>query len=253
MELNRRLYFNDKIALITPGRFYDSIKPDMNAEDVIAQLKKHSNPKDREGMTRFGINPKFALGVRIPFLRNLAKKIGKNHKLAQDLWRTGIHEARILATMIDEPGKVSEKQMEQWVKGFDSWDLCDQCCMNLFSKLPMAWEKIIEWPKREEEFVRRAGFALMACLAWYDKKTKDDDFIRFFPIIKNYSIDERNFVRKSVNWALRQIGKKNLNLNKKAIKVAEEIKKINSKSAQWIANDAIRELTDNKIKKRLKK
>lgn len=201
---------------------------------------------------RFGINPKFALGVRVPFLRNLAKKIGRNHKLAQDLWKSEIHEARILATMIDEPEKVSERQMEQWVKSFNSWDLCDQCCLNLFSKLPIAWRKTIEWSKRKEEFVRRAGFALMACLAWRDKESKDENFFKFFPIIKKYSIDERNFVRKSVNWALRQIGKKNPDLNKKAIKLAQEIKKIDSKSAQWIANDALRELTDKKIQKRFK-
>jgi len=227
----------------------------MNVKEIIFQLKKHSNPKNKEGMARFGINPKFALGVRIPFLRNLAKKIGKNNKLAQDLWKTEIHEARILATMIAEPEKVSEKQTEQWVKTFNSWDLCDQCCMNLFSKLPMAWKKTIEWPKRKEEFVRRAGFSLMACLAWYDKKTKDEKFVKLFPIIKKYSTDERNFVKKAVNWALRQIGKRNANLNKKAIKVAKQIKSLGrqTKSTQWIANNALRELTDNKIKKRLKK
>lgn len=224
----------------------------MNVKDIIVQLKERSNPKDREGMVRFGINPKFALGIRVPFLRNLAKKIGKNHRLAQGLWKTKIHEARILATMIDEPEKVREKQMEQWVKGFNSWDLCDQCCMNLFSKLPMAWKKAIEWSKREEEFIRRAGFALMACLAWSDKKAKDEDFIRFFPIIKKYSIDKRNFVKKAVNWALRQIGKRNTNLNKEAIEIAKEIKKIDSSIAKWVANDAIRELTDKKIQKRLK-
>ena len=219
----------------------------MTSKEIIIQLKKHSNLKDKEGMARFGINPKYALGVRIPILRDLAKEIGKDHKLAQDLWKTKIHEARILASMIDEPGKVTEKQMDQWVKGFNSWDLCDQCCMNLFDKLPIAWGKAMGWAKRDEEFVRRAGFALMACLAWQDKKAKNKDFTKFFPVIKKYSIDERNFVKKAVNWALRQIGKRNLNLNKKAIKVAKEIKKINSQSAKWIANDAIRELTSEKI------
>jgi len=219
----------------------------MTSREIIIQLKKHSDPKDKKGMARFGINPKYALGVRIPILRSLAKEIGKDHKLAQDLWKTKIHEARILASMIDEPGKVTEKQMEQWVKGFNSWDLCDQCCMNLFDKLPIAWGKAIEWTKRDGEFVRRAGFALMACLAWHDRKAKDKDFIKFFSIIKKYSIDERNFVKKAVNWALRQIGKRNLNLNKKAIKVAKEIKKIDSQGAKWIANDALRELTSEKI------
>lgn len=219
-----------------------------NFRQIISHLKKHSNPKDKEGMARFGINPKYALGVRVPVLRSLAKKIGKNHKLAQELWKTKIHEARILATMIDEPKKLSSKQMDEWTKGFNSWDLCDQCCSNLFNKSPLAWRKTVEWPKRKEEFARRAGFSLMAYLAVHDKKAKDKDFIKFFPIIKKYSIDERNFVKKAVNWALRQIGKRSLNLNKKAIKIAKEIRKIDSKSAKWIANDAIRELTSIKIK-----
>jgi len=225
----------------------------MISKEIITQLKKHSNPKDREGMARFGINPKYALGVRIPVLRSLAKRIGKDHELAQDLWKTKIHEVRILACMIDEPGMVTERQMEQWVKEFNSWDLCDQCCMNLFDKLPIAWKKAIEWAGREEEFVRRAGFALMACLAWHDKKTQDKDFIKFFSVIKKRSTDERNFVKKAVNWALRQIGKRNLNLNKKAIKIAKEIQKINSKSAKWIASDAIKELESEVIQKRLRK
>ncbi len=216
----------------------------MTCKEIVAQLKKHSNPKDKEGMARFGINPKYALGVRVPVLRNLAKKIGKDHELAQDLWRTKIHEVRILASMIDDPKRVAGKQMDQWVKDFNSWDLCDQCCMNLFDKLPIAWKKAIEWAKKDKEFVRRAGFALMACLSWHDKGAKDKDFIKFFPVIKKYSIDNRNFVKKAVNWALRQIGKRNSKLRKEAIKVAKEIKKINSKSAQWVANDALRELSN---------
>jgi len=224
----------------------------MTSKEIITKLKKHSNPKDREGMARFGINPKYALGVRVPVLRDLAKKIGKNHKLAQGLWKTKIHEARILASMIDDIKEVTEKQMELWVKEFNSWDLCDQCCMNLFDKMPLAWKKAIEWPERKDEFVRRAGFTLMACLAWHDKKAKDKDFIRFFPVIKKYSTDERNFVKKSVNWALRQVGKRNSKLRKHALKTAKEILKINSKSAKWIATDAIRELTSKAVTKRLK-
>jgi len=223
----------------------------MTVQEIITHLKKHSCLRDKEGMARFGINPKYALGVRIPVLRNLAKKIGKNHKLAIDLWKTKIHEIRILATMVDDPKSVTEKQMEQWVKGFNSWDLCDQCCSNLFCRIPVAWEKAEEWADKKEEFVRRAGFALMAYLACHDKKAKNKDFEFFFPLIKKYSTDERNFVRKAVNWALRQIGKRNLNLNKKAIIIAKEIKKIDSPTAHWIAIDAIRELTDKKIQKRL--
>jgi 3-methyladenine DNA glycosylase AlkD len=220
----------------------------MSAEEIIKQLKKNSNVQDRQGMALFGINPKYALGVRVPVLRSLAKRIGKNHGLAQELWKTKIHEARILASMIDEPEKVSELQMEKWVKDFNSWDLCDQCCMNLFDKTPFAWVKASEWVEREEEFVRRAGFALMACLAVHDKKAKDSQFKKFFPLIKKYSTDQRNFVKKAVNWALRQIGKRNANLKKEALKLAQEIKKIDSPVARWIANDAIRELESKIIK-----
>lgn len=223
----------------------------MTVKEIIAKLKKHANPKDKEGMARFGINPKYALGIRVPVLRNLAKSIGKDHKLAQMLWKTRIHEVRILATMVDNPREVTERQMENWVRDFNSWDVCDQCCMNLFDKTPIAWKKAIEWPNRKEEFIRRAGFALMASLAVHDKKAKDKDFIKFFPIIEKYSIDERNFVKKAVNWALRQIGKRNKNLNKEAIKVARKIQKMNNKTAKWIANDAIRELTSKEVQRRL--
>jgi len=215
----------------------------MNIKEVIKDLKKNSNPKDKKGMARFGINPKYAMGVRVPVLRGLAKKIRKNHELAQDLWKTKIHEARILATIIDDPKSVTEKQMEEWVKEFNSWDLCDQCCSNLFCRLPISWKKVGEWAARKEEFVRRAGFALIAYLACHDKKAKDKDFEKFFPLIKKYSTDERNFVRKAINWALRQIGKRNPALRKKAIIEAKKIQKINSKTAKWIANDALRELT----------
>jgi 3-methyladenine DNA glycosylase AlkD len=225
----------------------------MNYQQVIKKLKSLSNPKAVKGMARFGINPDKTLGVSIPNLRKMAKEIGKDHNLAQQLWKSGIHEARILASMIADPEKLTEKQMDSWVKDFDSWDVCDQCCMNLFDKVPIAWKKAINWAKQEEEFVRRASFALMACLAWHDKEAKDENFVKFFPTIKKYSVDERNFVKKAVNWALRQVGKRNLNLNKKAIKLAKEIQKIDSKNAKWIASDALRELQSKAIKSRLKK
>jgi 3-methyladenine DNA glycosylase AlkD len=224
----------------------------MEYEELIDKLKSQSNPKDREGMARFGINSEYALGIRVPVLRKLAKEVGKDHTLAQKLWNSKIHEARILASMIDDPKQVTEKQMDEWIKEFNSWDLCDQTCMNLFCQLPMAYRKAIEWTSREKEFERRAGFALMACLAWKDKKADDKKLEQFFfPYIKKYSTDERNFVKRALNWALRQIGKRNLNLNKKAIEIAKEIQKIDSKSAKWIANDAIRELTSETVQKRL--
>ena len=213
----------------------------MSLKEIISHLKKNANPKNVEGMARFGINPKNTFGVSMPFLRGIGKKIGKDHKLALELWDSGYHEAKILASLIDDPKLVTEAQMEKWVKDFDSWDVCDQTCMNLFDKTPFTLEKISQWTKNEKEFIRRAGFVLMAVLAVHDKKMIDKEFIKFFEIIKKYSTDERNFVRKAVNWALRQIGKRNPALNRSAIKTAEEISKIDSKTAKWIAGDALRE------------
>jgi 3-methyladenine DNA glycosylase AlkD len=227
------------------------MKPMMSSSEIISQIKRNGNPRNVEGMARFGINPDHTYGVSIPFLRDLAKKIGKSHALAQELWKTGIHEARILASFIDEPDKLDEKQLEDWVRDFDSWDICDQVCSNLFDKTQYAWKKAHEWPKWEEEFVRRAGFVLMAALSVHDKKAKDDDFLKFFPSIRKYSTDERNFVKKAVNWALRQIGKRNPALNKKAIALGEEILKIDSKTARWIAADALRELRSEAVRKKL--
>ena len=224
----------------------------MDCEEILKQLKSLSNPDAVAGMARFGINPKDTYGVSIPVLRKMAKQIGKNHLLAQQLWTSsGIHEARILAGMIDVPEKVTETQLERWVKDFDSWDVCDQCCSNLFDKTKFAHKKAIEWSKRREEFVKRAGFVLMATLAVHDKEADNQKFMRFLPIIKREATDERNFVKKAVNWALRQIGKRNSALNKIAIHTAKEIQKIDSKSARWIASDALRELTSRAVQKKL--
>ena len=202
-------------------------------------------------MARFGINPANTYGVSIPILRKMAREIGKNHELALELWETGIHEARLLACFIDRPDMIAEEQMERWVKDFDSWDVCDQCCGNLFDRTRFAHKKAVEWCGREEEFVRRAGFVLMACLAVHDKKAGDQAFIEFLPLIKTHSGDDRNYVKKAVNWALRQIGKRNQNLNEVAIKTAEEIKQLDSRSARWIASDALRELAGDAVQKKL--
>ncbi|MBI2126363.1 MAG: DNA alkylation repair protein [Thaumarchaeota archaeon] len=224
----------------------------MEYEEILSKLKSMGDPKAAEGMAKFGINTKKAYGVSIPNVRALAKKIGKDHNLAQSLWSSGIHEARILAGIVDDPKMVTEEQMEKWVKDFDSWDVCDQCCSNLFDKTNFAHGKAIEWSKRREEFVRRAGFTLMATLAVHDKKARDEDFIAFLPLIKDATTDERNFVKKAVNWALRQIGKRDARLNKMAVELAKEIQKIDSRSAKWIASDAIGELTGKAIQQRLK-
>ncbi len=219
---------------------------------ILTKLKSLHNPRAVEGMARFGIKSNNSFGVSIPELRKIAKETGKNHNLALELWKLNIHETRILASMIDIPDNVAEEQMEDWVKDFDSWDVCDQVCQNLFVYTKFAYQKAIEWSERDGEFTKRAGFVLMACLAVKDKKAEDEKFERFFPIIKKESIDDRNFVKKAVNWALRQIGKRNTILNKKAIELAKEIKKINSKSARWIASDAIRELKSKAVQERLK-
>ncbi len=225
----------------------------MQVGDVLERLKALGDPDSLDGMARFGIATETAYGVRVPKLRKLAKELGTDHELAKDLWESGVHEARILASMVDDPKRVTEGQMESWVGDFASWDVCDQCCMNLFDKTPLAWRKAKEWSTREEEFVKRAAFALMASLAVHDKKAPDAVFADFLPVIKREATDGRNFVRKAVNWALRQIGKRNLALNRQAVVTAEEISEIDSKSARWIAADALRELTNPQVQKRLQR
>ncbi|MEM2896879.1 MAG: DNA alkylation repair protein, partial [Candidatus Bathyarchaeia archaeon] len=189
---------------------------------ILKKLKSLSNSKAVEGMAKYGITAERTYGVSIPNLRKIAKEIGKDHELAQQLWKSNIRETRILAGMIDDPILVTEKQMEKWVKEFDYWEICDQACQNLFTYTKYAYKKAIEWGKRDEEFVKRAGFALMAWLAFKDKDSNDKQFEKFFPIIKREATDNRNFVKKAVNWALRQIGKRNPYLNKKAIDPAKE-------------------------------
>ena len=224
----------------------------MNLEEVLNELKSQSNPTNVEGMIRFGINPDKVFGVRIPILRKMAKKIKKNHKLAQQLWDLVYRETMILGAMIDNPSQVTQTQMEEWVSSpyFTYWEIVDQTCMNLFYLTDYAYIKATEWSSRKEEFVKRAAFALIAVLAWKDKEADDKKLLQFFPFIKNESIDDRNNVKKAVNWALRQIGKRNLILNKKAIELAKEIQKKDSKSAKWIARDAIKELESDSIQSR---
>ncbi len=215
-------------------------------------------------MARFGIRSAKAYGISVPVLRKIARGIGKDHELAQGLWSSRVLEARILAAFVDEPLRVTEKQMERWVRDFDNWAVCDGCCGNLFDRTPFVWKKAVEWSRRKpgrpdksgsggEEFVKRAAFSLIAELAVHDKEAEDRRFLSLLPIIKREAIDERNFVKKAVNWALRQIGKRNLNLNKKAIETAKEIQKLDSPSAKWIAADALRELTSEAVQRRLTK
>jgi 3-methyladenine DNA glycosylase AlkD len=224
-----------------------------SVKDVLAKLQSKAKPEQLKGMAKYGMAVEQRLGVSVPDMRELAKKIGRDHKLALDLWKTGVAEARIVAGMIDDPTKLTEEQMEDWVKDINSWDVCDQVGMNLFERSQLAWKKIIDWSEREEEFVKRTAFSLIACLAWHDKKASDNKFIELLPVITRAATDERNFVKKAVNWALRNIGKRNLNLNEAAINTAKEIQKLDSRAARWIAADTVRELESDAIQSRLKR
>ena len=201
-----------------------------------------SDAKYREGMLRFGVDNTTALGVSTPQLRKLAKEIQTNQQLSLKLWETGIHECRILASMIGDPKKVTPQQMDQWTSEFYSWDICDQVCGNLLDRTEFAIEKALEYSTSEKEFVKRAGFVLMAEFAVHNKKAGDEVFLQFFLIMEREARDDRNFVKKAVNWALRQIGKRNQTLLPIAIETAKRIQKQENKAARWIANNALAEL-----------
>jgi 3-methyladenine DNA glycosylase AlkD len=218
----------------------------MTCEEVLEKLRACANPKNVEGMARFGITPRNTLGVPVVELRKLAREIRRDHRLALELWESDVHEARILAGLVADPVQVTERLMERWARGFDSWDIVDSTCNNLFRKTAVAHKKAIEWAKRREEFVKRAGFVLMACLAVHDKAATDAVFARYLPLIEREASDERNFVKKAVNWALRQIGKRNLGLNRRAVAAAKRMRASDSRAARWIAADALRELTNPK-------
>ncbi len=225
----------------------------MNYDEIIQKLHLLANPENLKGMARYGISPHNNLGISIYELRPLAKKIGKDHELALRLWDSGIHDARLLACFIDDPAKVTTEQMDAWAGDFDSWDVCDQACTSLFDQTPFAVEKVFQWAGAEKEFVKRAAFCLIAGLSVHDKNASDQVFEEFLPLLITHAVDERNYVKKAVKWALRNIGKRNAPLNKKALKTAEKIQSIDSRSARWIAADAIRELNSEKIKQRLER
>jgi 3-methyladenine DNA glycosylase AlkD len=221
--------------------------------ETVAELESLANPANVLGMARYGISSKNTLGVSIPRLRSMAKRIGTDHALALELWASGIHEARILAALVDDPADVTEAQLERWARDFDSWDVCDGVCSNLFDRTPFAHRKAVAWSARREEFVKRAGFVLMAALAVHDKRSPDSRFMKYLPLIEREAADERNFVKKAVNWALRQIGKRSPALNRAAIAAAKRIRTCDSKAARWIAADALRELESEAVQRRLRK
>lgn len=227
---------------------------DGTLDRIMNELRARADPTSREGMARYGIRTDHALGgSSLYFLRAMAKGLGKDHALALALWSTDVHEARLLATLVEDPQEVTEEQMEAWVADFDSWDICDQCTSNVFSYTSRGWTKALEWSSREEEFVKRAGFALMAALAVHDKKAENDRFDPFLSVIERESYDDRNYVRKAVNWALRNIGKRNLALNASAVACAERIRAKGTKAGRWISSDALRELRSEAVQKRLVK
>lgn len=229
----------------------------MTVTEVIKKLKSLGNPENVVGMERFGIVTTKSFGLTAPVLKQYAREVKKQaedrHALALELWETGIYDARAVAFLIDDPKQVTKKQMDAWARDFDNWATVDGTCGYLFCRTPFAYEKAVEWATKMPEFVKRAGFSLMAYLAVHDKKAADSKLAAFLPIIEKHSDDDRNFVKKAVNWALRQIGKRNLNLNKLAIESAKQIKLQNTKPARWIAADALRELTSEKVLERLRK
>lgn len=224
----------------------------MNAREVIAHLESISDRSRLEGMSRYGIEVEHAIGVSIPEMRAYAKTIGRDHHLAMDLWDSGVHEARIMASLLADPQLLTEEEMERWVRDLDSWDLCDQCCSNLFRRSPHAFRKALEWSGREEEFQKRAGFATMAALAVHGKGMSERDLQLLLDAVVRESHDDRNFVRKAVNWALRQVGKRDLVSNAMAIAAAERILAKGDRTSRWVAYDALRELRSEAVRERLK-
>jgi 3-methyladenine DNA glycosylase AlkD len=220
---------------------------------VLRELKDLANPVARAKMPYFGVNVPKAYGISTPLLHRFARRIGKDQQLAEQLWSSGIHEARVLATLVGEPEKITAAQMERWVHDFDSWDLVDGACCYLYAAAKPAWDKIDEWSRRREEFQKRAAFSLAAYLSYKDKTAEDARFERFLSVIVREAHDERNFVRKAVNWALRNIGKRNLSLNRAAIRAAERIRLQDSRAAKWIAADALRELKSEAVQARLRR
>jgi 3-methyladenine DNA glycosylase AlkD len=220
---------------------------------VLRELKKLANPRVRAQMAYFGVNVPKSLGISAPVLHALARRIGRSHRLAQQLWATGVHEARILATLIGEPEKVTAAEMERWARDFDSWDVVDAACCYLYAYAKPAWSKAMAWSRRPEEFAKRASFSLVAYLSYKDKSAPNAQFVKFLRVIEREAHDERNFVRKAVNWALRNIGKRNIPLNREAICAAERIRSQNTRAALWIAADALRELKSTTVETRLRR
>jgi len=223
----------------------------MDERDILGALQASTDPAALEGMARYGINTARAFGVGLPLLRDVARQIGVDHALAERLWRLAYRETRLLATLVDDPAAVTPAQMERWAAECDSWDVCDGLCNNLLRKTRFAYEKAEVWAARPETFVKRAGFVLMAALAVHDKRAGDERFEGFLGLVAREAADDRNYVRKAVNWALRQIGKRGPSLHQKAVGVARRLAASRSKSARWVGGDALRELASDRVRDRM--
>ncbi len=210
---------------------------------VLREMRTMRDPKAGERMAYFGIRATNVIGLSVPQIRALARRVGRNQPLAEELWATAIHDARILSSLVGDPHIITRSTMDRWARDFDSWDVCDACCCNLFDRTPYAWQKLPKWAASKHEFVRRAAFSTLAGLATHDKAAPDQLFLDAFPLIEKYAFDDRNFVRKAVNWALRGIGKRNAALLPPAIECARRVRDQNTRAARWIAADALRELS----------
>jgi 3-methyladenine DNA glycosylase AlkD len=247
--------------MATPPASKPAPTPAQSAVWLVEELRARANPDNVAGMSRYGISAVGTLGVSMPDVRALAKDarraLGRDHarwhELAAALWATAVHEARIAAALVDAPELVDHTQMERWVAEFDSWDVCDQVCLNLFRRAPLAWEKAREWPGRDEEFVKRAGFVMGATLAVHEKHVDDSAFLPLLALAERECTDQRNFVKKAINWQVRQIGKRSAALNAEAIAACERMLAQNpgTTSARWIARDALRELRSAAVQERL--
>ncbi len=226
---------------------------EQEARSALAWLQRHSSRRAREGMARYGLPSDNALGVPVGTIQQLAKQLGRNHDLAEALWNTGCYEARLLAAFVGEPARVTPAQMDRWCRDFDNWGVCDTVCFHLFDRTPYAWRKVAQWGRRREEFVKRAGFALLACLAVHDKAADDGMFAGVLPLVERAATDERNFVKKGVSWALRTTGRRSRALNTKAEAVARRLANSPHAAARWVGKDALRELTSSAVTRRLKR
>jgi 3-methyladenine DNA glycosylase AlkD len=217
----------------------------------VAWLARHGTKATRDGMARYAIPSDGAFGVTVGVLRGYAKKLGRDHALAQALWADGHYESRMLACFVDDPALVTPAQMDAWCRDFDNWAICDTATFHLFDKTPHAWKKLTSWAPRREEFVRRAAFALLASVALHDKRADDALFLRALPLIERAAPDERNFVKKGVSWALRSVGRRNAALNTPCVALSKRLAASSEPAARWVGNDALRELTSATLKKRL--